>query len=66
MKKWEYTSLVSVISKVGVGELLGTLNLYGQQGWELCSQIKEYSAIHGDCIISVLKRQIETEDFEYE
>lgn len=56
MVKWENTKIVFDVSK-GPTVIIETLNVHGEDGWELCSMLN----VAGTKIVAFLKRKTETE-----
>ena len=55
--KWENTYLVFEVSK-GPKVIIDTLNTYGDDGWECCSQL----IVAGSQIVCFLKRRTDIEE----
>ena len=53
--KWENTYLVFEVAK-GPKVIIETLNTYGDDGWECCSQL----IVAGSQIVCFLKRRLDT------
>jgi hypothetical protein len=57
MMKWENTYLVFEVAK-GPKVIIETLDTYGQDGWECCSQL----IVAGTQIVCFLKRRTDLEE----
>lgn len=57
MMKWENTYLVFEVSK-GPKAIIESLNTYGEEGWECCSQL----IVAGSQIVCFLKRRTDLEE----
>lgn len=55
--KWENTYLVFQVEK-GPKVIIDTLNTYGEDGWECCSQL----IVANKQIVCFLKRRLDTEE----
>ena len=55
--KWENTYLVFEVAK-GPKVIIDTLNTYGDDGWECCSQL----IVAGSQIVCFLKRRTDTDE----
>ena len=55
--KWEYTYLVFQVEK-GPKVIIDTLNTYGEDGWECCSQL----IVAGSQIVCFLKRRTDIDE----